>query len=225
MEVLPKAVGLGEAFRGDAKAEGSTVRVGGWECLGDCPPGRARWFSVSLDKGNAPWAFARGEPFRAIAALELYTTLLCVAVFGDRWPTGAFGSLKLSGTTDNQGNTSAVSRLMSTKFPLVVILMELAAQLRWRRMELGLHWAPREQNEEADALTNDLFESFDPRRRARVELASVPWIVLDEMSAASEELFLEIQGRKAGAKRETCGGNSLPRRGPPRKKLRARDPW
>lgn len=44
--VRPQGVSLGLAFRADAKAEGQTVAVGGWECLGGCPPGQARWFAV-----------------------------------------------------------------------------------------------------------------------------------------------------------------------------------
>ena len=75
---------LGIAFRADAKAEGQEVRIGGWECLGGASPDTARWFSVDLNRQNAPWAFARGEPCRAIAALELFATLMCVMLFGGR---------------------------------------------------------------------------------------------------------------------------------------------
>ena len=56
----------GIAFKADAKAEGQLVVVGGWECRHGARPATARWFSVTLDKKTAPWAFGRGEPFRAI---------------------------------------------------------------------------------------------------------------------------------------------------------------
>ena len=59
---------------------------------GGAPPSRARWFAVELTKKNAAWAFERGEPFQAIAALELYTTLVSIMVFGDQWPKGAGGA-------------------------------------------------------------------------------------------------------------------------------------
>ena len=112
---------------------------------------------MDLNKSNAPWAFARGEPFRTIAALELFVTLLCVVTFGDAWPGGARGEVVLQGITDNLGNTFMVSKLMTSKFPLVVILAEVVAQLRTRSMVLNLGWVPRDQNEEADALTNGDF--------------------------------------------------------------------
>ena len=83
IEMPLEVLNLGEAFRADAKAEGQTVVVGGWECLGGGRPGGARWFSVALDRKSAPWAFSKGEPFKVVAALELYATLLCVVAFGD----------------------------------------------------------------------------------------------------------------------------------------------
>ena len=108
------AADLGIAFRADAKAEGQCVRLGGWECLGNTLPAHARWFSVDLNKVNAPWAFSRGEPFRTIASLELFATLLCVVTFGDAWPVGASDDVLLQGITDNLGNTFAVSKLMTS---------------------------------------------------------------------------------------------------------------
>ena len=51
---------LGEIFRLDAKAEGEEVAIGGWGCLGAKRTEDAPWFAVSLNRRNAPWAFARG---------------------------------------------------------------------------------------------------------------------------------------------------------------------
>ena len=58
----------GELFRLDAKAEGDEVCVGGWLCRGGLPTRKAPWFSVRLNKQTAPWAYARGEPFRIIVS-------------------------------------------------------------------------------------------------------------------------------------------------------------
>ena len=74
---------LGPVFRADAEAAGQTVRIGGWECRGETPPVRARWFAVTLDGANAPWAFSRGEPSRTIAAIELFASLISFMVFVD----------------------------------------------------------------------------------------------------------------------------------------------
>ena len=62
--------------------------------------------------------------------------------------------LALSCGTDNQGKAHLLDRMLTTKYPLGVVLMELAHQTRLRRMVLMANWLPRLQNDEADALTN-----------------------------------------------------------------------
>ena len=53
-----------ERLRTDAKAEGETVTVGGYQShngLGvPIAPERAKWFLLTLDRKNAPWANERG---------------------------------------------------------------------------------------------------------------------------------------------------------------------
>ena len=66
-------------------------RVGGWECRRRCPLGHARWFSLELTRDPAPWAFGRGEPFKAIAALELFASLLSLMVFSPGWKKAVEG--------------------------------------------------------------------------------------------------------------------------------------
>jgi len=202
LEVKPVALDLGEAFRADAKAEGMTVVVGGWESLGGTRPEDSRWFSVVLDTKSAPWAFSRGEPFRTIAALEMFATLLSVVLFSPAWPADVGGEIKLTGATDNSGTPFAVSRLMTSKFPMIVILTELAEQLRTKGLNLSLSWTPRDQNEEADDLTNGRFGRFDLRKRMHVELDQIPWLILPEMLRLSEDLYREVQEEKAKPKKE-----------------------
>ncbi len=58
------------------------MAIGGWETfISGVDKAMAEWFSVDFNRKNAPWAFARGEPFRTIAALELYATLAAVVFF------------------------------------------------------------------------------------------------------------------------------------------------
>ena len=158
---------LGEVFRLDAKAEGENVAIGGWRCRSGRPTREAEWFSVALNRRNAPWAFARGEAFRTIASLELLGALVSVMVLMPVADCSAatMGLATFTCGTDNQGNSFLLDKLMTTKFPLGVVLMELACQLGLRRACMHARWIPRLQNEEADALTNGDFRHFDPKRR------------------------------------------------------------
>jgi hypothetical protein len=225
--VRPLSRTLGTAFRADAKAEGQTFVVGGWECLGGTPPSRARWFSLRLDRRSAPWAYARGEPFRTVAALELFATLLSFMAFAPNWPAASSGTIGLTGLTDNLGNTFAVSRLMTSKFPSVVILAELAEQLKRRQTERSLLWVPRDQNEEADELTNEEFGRFQQDLRVDIIFEKVEWIVLDKMMVAAEAIYGVVKaarGLREGMAGGSAGGGARGRRRPG-ERLRTRDPW
>ena len=61
---------------------------------------------------------------------------------------------------------------MTSKFPSLVILTEFAAQLKSRHAELDLAWVPRDQNEEADALTNGDYSAFNPSLRIDIDVLS-----------------------------------------------------
>lgn len=52
---------------------------------------------------------------------------------------------QLSAGTDNVGNRHVLSRLLTTKFPLCVILMRLAWELHEKGLDLRLDWLPGKQ--------------------------------------------------------------------------------
>ena len=169
-----------ECFRADAKAEGGSVALGGWECRGGVPPSKARWFAIEVNKKNFPWVFRKGEPFRAIATLELLATLLCWIAFAED-AKRRYSGVTFSGTTDNKGNSHVTARLMTSKFPWCVVLMELSARMSRQSKALDLRWLPREQNTEADNLSNMSVHQFDPARRIRVDLENMDFILLREL--------------------------------------------
>jgi hypothetical protein len=214
---------LGIAFKTDAKAEGGRASVGGWECLGNTPPGKARWFATEVTKDWAPWAFVKqGDPQRFIAALELLGSLLAVLLFKDKWPSNRSGSCCVTGVTDNRGNSFIVSKMMSTKFPIPVLLMELSEQLLGKGMALNLVWHNRDLNVEADALTNEDFRLFDPSKRIPVTPASLKWEVLPEFMDASTEMFEQMREER---KRNPKGVHAPWPKAKALDRLKARDPW
>ena len=227
-----KAKDLGEVFRLDAKAEGENVAIGGWRCRPGRPTRESEWFSVALNRRNAPWAFARGEAFRTIASLELLGALVSVMVLLPAAEASgtSLGLATLSCGTDNQGNSFLLDKLMTTKFPLGVVLMELACQLSLRRACLHARWIPRLENEEADALTNEDFRHFDPALRLEVDLSKLKFTIMNDLFAEGEAYVEELATlKKKDPPKKRVATSEGPQR-PKRKAnkgptLRETDPW
>ena len=213
-----------EAFRIDAKAKSETVVIGGWESWGSSHASGARWFSMELSRKSAPWAVAKGEPFRTIAALEL-TAVLVMAVklfcLDGEWK-GRRAVLKLTAFTDNVSNTYVLKKFLSSKFPLSVILSELATQLKEAGLELDLGWIPRDQNIPADSLTNCIFDGFSESKRIKVKFEDLKWIVLDELMAKAGDLDSEVKLAKTSK-----GGKASARKmlNVKRGETKWKDPW
>ena len=218
-------VDLGEVFRLDAKAEGETVAIGGWRCRGVNKTKEASWFAVSLNRRNAPWAFQKGEAFRTIASLELLGVLvgLMVLIPEDDLCHNKTGLLTLSCGTDNLGNTFLLDRLLTTKYPLGVVLMEVAHQCRRRGLALRANWVPRLENQEADDLTNLEFKSFDHKHRINVNLESLEFGVLQHLFNVGDAYVEELAELKAKSK--ATSGEGGRKRKYAGESLRERDPW
>eukprot|EP00438_Fugacium_kawagutii_P016715 Skav227659 [mRNA] locus=scaffold58:564261:566969:- [translate_table: standard] len=70
-----------DCFRVDARAAGEEVVIGGWESYGGVRTDESRWFAIKLSRREIPWAYTKGDPFRAIASLELLAVLVSVMLF------------------------------------------------------------------------------------------------------------------------------------------------
>ena len=118
--------------------------------------------------------------------------------------------VSLSCGTDSQGNSHLLDRMLTTKYPLGVVLMELAHQSRVRRLVLRAHWLPRLENEEADALTNFEFRHFDPKRRIHVQLKDLKFAALDDLFREGESYIAELEKVKAQKKASKEAGTAQP---------------
>ena len=124
---------------------------------------------------------------------------------------------------------------MTTKYPLGVVLMELATQLSRRRATLRANWIPRLQNEEADALTNWDFRHFDPAKRIDVELEKLEFHVLNDLFSVGENYISELNDLKDKGKISRASARSQQKRkiqtkeerdwGRSGRTLREREPW
>ena len=185
------------------------------------------WFAVELNESIAPWAYARGEPYRVISALELLASTIALMVFGPATclPSPCTAAVSVTGETDSQVATNVVARGATTSFPLCAVAMELASQLEARSATLSLEWAPRYLNEEADAFTNGDFSGFDPAKRLSVDFASLPWLHLPELLKEGQAYYAETAKAKVARKGSTIAPATRKRPKGHESRLRFREPW
>ena len=99
-----------------------------------------------------------------------------------------------------------MSRYLTTKFPLCVVLMQLAWILHSQDLELRLDWLPRLQNREADALTNGDYRGFDHNLRVDIKPEDLLQGHFQELLAKGSELYQEVKELRAKRK----GGSGKP---------------
>ena len=195
-----------EAFRTDAKCTDTFVVLGGWEL------GSRRWFSLKLTKHDVPYLFREGGGSQwASTSAELLGTLAALHAFGWLVPADVRRStvVSLSAGTDNQANESLSIKRSSTKWPLMAINMQLSASLSKARLGLRLRWRPRDENEEADDLTNEVFGSFSESLRVPLTLQDLDLKILSLLVEAREAF--DVARAKAKADKGS-GKGSLSKR-------------
>ena len=85
--------------------------------------------------------------------------------------------------------------MMSTKWPLTVLILELVEEMRAQGLVLNL-WVPRESNKEADSLSNLDASGFDASREIKLDQPALRWRVLGDLLTASEDLYKQIVREK-----------------------------
>ena len=187
---------FGEIFRTDAKCTDDKVVVGGWRMLRGQPTTECPWFSLELDQHQVPWLFKPGQGSAwASTAAELLAALIALMIFdlgvGDN--VSAKHNVVLHAGVDNKATDALVRRGLSTKAPVMFVLMEYLHQADCRGLRCQLDWRPREQNQLADDLTNSLFDAFKYEFRIPVSWSDLKFDMLDEFA----QLWHEDPGSKA----------------------------
>jgi hypothetical protein len=179
---------------------------------------------MEITENEAPWVFAKKDPQRIIAALELLATMVAIVLFDPEEKRGGLRGCALTATTDNKGNSYIVNKLSSTKWPITALLIEVSEQLRCRTAILNLQWVKREDNSQADALTNQDYSLFKAEHRLGGSFADIKWKRLDAIMQASQELYMRIAEQRKRATPVT----STPVERKNKKKTRSMkwtDPW
>ena len=132
---LPIEASKRELFRTDASADDQRSVLGGYEVREYSDTTKARWFSIALSQKDLPEFFKGDTAKRTVAAWEMLATLVALKIFSTNGSSRETrGLTTVTGATDNQGNPYAINRLMTTKFPLNVLVMELATMLEEREL-------------------------------------------------------------------------------------------
>eukprot|EP00439_Symbiodinium_sp_Y106_P049737 s7021_g6.t1 len=238
----------GVAFRTDAKCADGYVVLGGWDCSGTTQESRwfslrltpseapylfdsegsgttqeSRWFSLRLTPSEAPYLFdSEGHSQWASASAELLATLAALQVFGhlDPSPVRRLITIEVLAQTDNKSNEglSKKGKGTTTKWPLLMVNMQLTHLLMKASLKLNLGWRPRDQNQEADDLTNEVFDRFSQERRIPLQYTDLQ---LSFLHSLHEARLSQVSTRGAEAVRDTVKGK--PRFGGKRK--RDKTPW
>ena len=204
------------APRVDAQASDERAGVGGWLPAvgpdGRPDPGHSYWFSEEVTLETFPWVFKKeGKAARVTATLEALAMLLAVRSFFPKSQADRRTKLAvIPSYTDNRSNGSLLNKLMTSKYRLSALLMELSEQLRHSGMRPDVRWAPREANCEADRLANGDTAGFDPSLRLHVLPPVGGWFLLDDALAMGAEAW----------KRQVKG-----KRKKPEDRLRLKGPW
>ena len=98
----------------------------------------------------------------------------------------------------------------------MAFLAETAVQLETKNLSFEMTWVPREQNAEADSITNGDYAWLNPAKRIRTSLEKLPFVVLNTLLREGEKFYE--------------GLDNINEEAPPATKkevrtLRVRDPW
>ena len=80
----------------------------------------------------------------------------------------------------------------------MAFLAEMAAQLEHLGILFEVNWVPREQNAEADAITNDQIEWLNPANRVAADLSSIPFLILPDLLSKGEVFYEGIENANEG---------------------------
>lgn len=202
----------GESFRTDAKCTDDSVILGGWELA------TGRWFTVDITQRDAPYLFREGQGAQwASASAELLATLAALFVFGwlDACHNRKTAEVHLLAGTDNQGNEFLAFKRSTTRWPLMLVNMQLSALLSRCKLGLRLRWRPREENTVADALTNKDFASVDQSKRIDVVYSDLPLSLLRQLW----ETQVNFAEMKTAAKAAKAAGDGN------KKRKKDKTPW
>ena len=175
----------------------SSEQMHGWEVS------TGRWFQLKLTEAEVPFLFAPGKGAQwASTSAELLGTLAGLVAFG--WTTDAASrkelELHLDAGTDNRSNEFLSRKRATTKWPLMLVNMQLSSILARARVGVKLRWRPREENTIADDITNSIFTQVDLAKRVDLGFSDVPTGIIRSLWDCKAQFDQARATAKAAAK-------------------------
>ena len=186
-----------EVFRTDAKCEPGRVVVAGWSTMQGLDTKQAPWFSLEIKPNDLPFLFKEdGESGWASTSAEFLASYAAMFAFGHLQGTvaGVKDCVQVSvcGGTDNKSTPEVQRKGLTTKWPLFGLQMCAHAEMKKVNKRLVLNWRPRDENSNADALTNSDFSGFSPGLRVPLVLQQLPLGLMHRLTKVRQG-FLEAR--------------------------------
>ena len=203
-----------QAFRTDAKCETGRVVIAGWSLQKGTCTKDSDWFALEILPAQAPWLFkSDGTSQWASTSAELLASYAALQVFGHLNFEDRRDHLRLvvNAGTDNRSTPSIQQKGLSNKWPVQAVHMQMVSRLHSCHKICRLQWRPREENVEADDLTNFRFEKFTAANRLHLEFSELDFSLLDMLVMARDSFEAErnklaasfTKGEKASKRQKT----------------------
>ncbi|CAE7803084.1 unnamed protein product, partial [Symbiodinium sp. KB8] len=127
----------------------------------------------------------------ASTAAELLGSYAGLVAFGHTKASGGRDHLRLQvcAGTDNKSTPAITAKGLSNKWPVQGIHMQLATTLRQANKLCKLSWRPREENQDADDLTNLRTDNFCAARQVHLTLDDIPLDLFRELQSSHADFL------------------------------------
>ena len=157
--------------------KGEGLFLGCWSLDHGLDMRQAPWFALEIFPQDMPSLFKEDQSSEwASTAAELLGSYAGLVAFGHTKASGGRDHLRLQvcAGTDNKSTPAITAKGLSNKWPVQGIHMQLATTLRQANKLCKLSWRPREENQDADDLTNLRTDNFCAARRVHLKLDDIP---------------------------------------------------
>ena len=98
-------------------------------------------------------------------------------------------NIVVQGGTDNRSIDQMMKKAATTRWPLVLVNMQLTDSLMRSGVRINLQWRPRDENTVADDLTNEIFSQVDVAKRVHLQWSGVKLSLLNRLWEARDDFL------------------------------------